>query len=59
MSNAKSPMLAQLDTIAKGLSETFAPFCEVVVHDLTHPQQAIISIISPAGKSASRRPRWG
>ncbi|HDU4712656.1 TPA: transcriptional regulator [Klebsiella aerogenes] len=44
MSSEMSPLLAQLDLIAQGLSETFAPFCEVVVHDLTHPQQAILSI---------------
>lgn len=44
MSSEMSPMLAQLDLLAQGLSETFAPFCEVVVHDLTHPQQAILSI---------------
>ncbi|MRT55167.1 transcriptional regulator [Enterobacteriaceae bacterium RIT693] len=37
-------LLDQLDTIALGISETFAPFCEVVVHDLEHPQHAIISI---------------
>ncbi|NIF23829.1 helix-turn-helix transcriptional regulator [Candidatus Pantoea multigeneris] len=37
-------LLSQLDSIAKGLSETFAPFCEVVVHDLTNPTHAILSI---------------
>ncbi|EPO6658687.1 TPA: helix-turn-helix transcriptional regulator [Klebsiella aerogenes] len=44
MSSEMSPLLAQLDILAQGLSETFAPFCEVVVHDLTHPQHAILSI---------------
>ena len=44
MSSEMSPLLAQLDLIAQGLSETFAPFCEVVVHNLMHPQQAILSI---------------
>mgnify|MGYP002769499967 FL=1 len=38
------PLLSQLDTIAKGLSETFSPFCEVVVHDLKNPEHAILSI---------------
>ncbi|MGR7464439.1 helix-turn-helix transcriptional regulator [Klebsiella aerogenes] len=38
------PLLEQLDTIAKGLSETFTPFCEVVVHDLKNPKHAILSI---------------
>ncbi|ADU71797.1 transcriptional regulator [Pantoea sp. At-9b] len=37
-------LLAQLTTIAEGLSATFAPFCEVVVHDLQNPQHAILSI---------------
>lgn len=37
-------LLGQLQQIAQGLGETFAPFCEVVVHDLTHPKHAILSI---------------
>jgi len=37
-------LLEQLQHIAQGLGETFAPFCEVVVHDLTHPKHAILSI---------------
>ncbi|EPF2242081.1 MULTISPECIES: helix-turn-helix transcriptional regulator [Citrobacter] len=37
-------LLSQLDTIARGLSETFSPFCEVVVHDLKKPEHAILSI---------------
>ncbi|MEI7611509.1 MAG: PAS domain-containing protein [Betaproteobacteria bacterium] len=37
-------LLEQLQHIAQGLGETFAPFCEVVVHDLTHPEHAILSI---------------
>ncbi|EKT62987.1 helix-turn-helix transcriptional regulator [Providencia burhodogranariea] len=40
----ENTLLAQIDTIAKGLSETFAPFCEVVVHDLKHPEHSILSI---------------
>lgn len=42
--NDENSLLSQLDTIAKGLSETFAPFCEVVVHDLKDPEHAIMSI---------------
>ncbi|PIT02935.1 DNA-binding protein [Bradyrhizobium nitroreducens] len=34
----------QLRQIAQGLGETFAPFCEVVLHDLTDPRQAIVAI---------------
>ena len=42
--NDEISLLSQLDTIAKGLSETFSPFCEVVVHDLKDPEHAIMSI---------------
>lgn len=41
---ADNTLLEQLDNIARGISETFAPFCEVVVHDLQHPQHSILSI---------------
>jgi predicted transcriptional regulator YheO len=34
----------QLKHIAQGLGETFAPFCEVVLHDLTTPKNAIVAI---------------
>ncbi|WP_423198663.1 Putative transcriptional regulator YheO [Cupriavidus sp. H19C3] len=37
-------MLEQLRQIAAGLAQTFAPFCEVVVHDLLEPDQAILAI---------------
>ena len=37
-------VLDQLQQIAHGLGETFAPFCEVVVHDLTKPDHAILAI---------------
>ena len=37
-------MLDQLQHIAAGLAQTFAPFCEVVVHDLLEPDQAILAI---------------
>ena len=36
--------LEQLQLIARGLSETFAPFCEVVVHDLTQQEHAVLAI---------------
>lgn len=42
--NQDSLLLSQLNAIAEGLSETFSPFCEVVVHDLTNPEHAILSI---------------
>lgn len=37
-------LLVELKNIAEGLGKTFAPFCEVVVHDLTHPKNAILAI---------------
>ncbi|BEM11879.1 DNA-binding protein [Serratia marcescens] len=37
-------LLSQLNVIAEGLSATFAPFCEVVVHDLQNPKHAILAI---------------
>ena len=37
-------VLEQLQHIARGLGETFAPFCEVVVHDLTKSDHAILAI---------------
>ncbi len=37
-------LLDQLKQVAQGLSETFAPFCEVVVHDLLDPKHAILAI---------------
>jgi len=40
----QNDLLEQLQHIAQGLGETFAPFCEVVVHDLMHPRHAILSI---------------
>ena len=37
-------LLEMLDHIAEGLGQTFAPFCEVVVHDLSNPRNAIYAI---------------
>ena len=37
-------LLSQLEQVAQGLSATFAPFCEVVLHDLLDPQQSILVI---------------
>lgn len=56
--NDENSLINQLDNIAKGLSETFSPFCEVVVHDLKNPRHAIMSIHNnlsgrKAGQSAT------
>jgi len=37
-------LLDQVEEIARALGETFAPFCEVVVHDLLDPQHAVLAI---------------
>jgi predicted transcriptional regulator YheO len=37
-------LLEQLKQVALGLSKTFAPFCEVVVHDLLDPKHSILAI---------------
>ncbi len=37
-------LLAQLQQVADGLGKTLAPFCEVVLHDLTEPVHAILAI---------------
>lgn len=40
----QTALLEQIKQIAQGIGETFAPFCEVVVHDLLDPQHAILAI---------------
>lgn len=37
-------LLEQVKQIADGLAKTFAPFCEVVVHDLLDPKHAVLAI---------------
>ncbi len=37
-------LLEQIKQIAEGIGRTFAPFCEVVVHDLLTPQNAVLAI---------------
>jgi predicted transcriptional regulator YheO len=40
----QAALLEQLKQVALGLSETFAPFCEVVLHDLLDPKHSILAI---------------
>lgn len=40
----QASLLDQVKQIADGLGQTFAPFCEVVVHDLRDPGHAILAI---------------
>lgn len=37
-------LLEQMKQVADGLGKTLAPFCEVVLHDLTEPEHAILAI---------------
>jgi predicted transcriptional regulator YheO len=37
-------LLAQVKQIAEGLAQTFAPFTEVVVHDLLDPTHAVLAV---------------
>jgi len=37
-------LIEQVRHIADGLAQTFAPFCEVVVHDLRDPDRALLDI---------------
>lgn len=37
-------LLEQMRQVAEGLGKTLAPFCEVVLHDLTEPEHAILAI---------------
>jgi predicted transcriptional regulator YheO len=37
-------LLEQIKQIASGIGETFAPFCEVVVHNLLDPKHSIVAI---------------
>jgi predicted transcriptional regulator YheO len=37
-------LISQMKEVARGIGATLAPFCEVVLHDLTHPQNAILAI---------------
>ncbi|WP_426177275.1 helix-turn-helix transcriptional regulator [Pseudomonas sp. TWRC1-2] len=43
-SHEQTTLISQLEQIAEGLSKTFSPFCEVVLHDLRDPQHAILAI---------------
>jgi predicted transcriptional regulator YheO len=42
--NEQMALVNQMMRIAEGLGETFAPFCEVVVHDLLDPKHAVLAI---------------
>ena len=45
--NENELLLREAKKIASALGKMFAPSCEVVLHDLTHPEHAIIAIECP------------
>lgn len=49
-------LLEQLKQIADGLGKTFAPFCEVVVHDLLDPKHAVVAIENNLSQRAPGQP---
>jgi predicted transcriptional regulator YheO len=40
----QAALIDQVKQIAEGLARTFAPFCEVLVHDLRDPEHAVLAI---------------
>ncbi len=52
----KEALFDQLKQIAQGLGQTFAPFCEVVVHDLTDSKNAILAIHNNLSGRQIRQP---
>jgi predicted transcriptional regulator YheO len=49
----QAALIEQVTQIASGLAQTFAPFCEVVVHDLRTPGHAVLAIHNNlSGRSA-------
>lgn len=50
----QAALFEQLQHIADGLAQTFAPFCEVVVHDLRDPGHSVLAIHNNlSGRAAS------
>ncbi len=50
----QASLIDQVKQIAQGLARTFAPFCEVVVHDLRDPEHAVLAIHNNlSGRAAS------
>lgn len=44
MKNEKERLFSNLGQVADALAAQFAPFCEVVIHDLSHPDDSIVHI---------------
>ena len=55
-SKEESALIEQVRHIADGLAQTFAPFCEVVVHDLRDPGHAVLAIHNNLSSRAAGDP---
>lgn len=55
-SKEESALIEQVRHIAEGLAQTFAPFCEVVVHDLRDPGHAVLAIHNNLSSRAAGDP---
>lgn len=50
----QASLIEQVMQVAQGLARTFAPFCEVVVHDLRDPDHAVLAVHNNlSGRAAS------
>ena len=52
----QAALIDNVKQIADGLARTFAPFCEVVVHDLRDPDHAVLAIHNNLSGRAMRDP---
>jgi predicted transcriptional regulator YheO len=44
MTNCDDHLIGEATKLVTGMGKMFAPFCEVVLHDLRTPEQAIVAI---------------
>lgn len=56
LQQSTAALIEQVKQIADGLARTFAPFCEVVVHDLRDPEHAVLAIHNNLSGRATNDP---
>lgn len=49
---ADDQLIDNLRLVARAVAQTFAPFCEVVVHDLRDPDSSLVAIENPLSRRA-------
>ncbi|RJG17783.1 helix-turn-helix transcriptional regulator [Massilia cavernae] len=52
----QAALIDQVKQIAQGLAQTFAPFCEVLVHDLRDPKHAVLAVHNNLSGRATNDP---